>query len=382
MPPNGVGRAAEAVSVEEMERHQKAARGIRITFGMIVLNGEPFVSYNLRALYPYAHQIIVVEGAAPAAKLVATPDGHSSDGTLATLRRFKAEEDPDDKLLIVTAEDEGHRDGFWIEKDEMSTAYASRSTGNYLWQIDADEFYLPEHIESVIDMLAEDPGITTVSFHLRTFWGNPSVVVDSFFLRRFVAHRLFAWGRGYRYADHRPPTVLDNQGRDLRSLKPVPASATRKKGIWLYHYELLFPKQVAEKAKYYSSVQWTTELRQADEWVRTCYTAITKPFRVHMAYTHLSWLEHFRGEQPPQVKLMMRAVDSGAHPGVRTRRTDDIQALLEGNLYAMTRLMLKCLIPMVDGLARAKARARRELAHTGLWRTLQATRRKLMKSGL
>ena len=55
----------------------------RITFGMIVLNGEPFIRYNLRALYPFAHQIIVVEGAAPAAANIATGDGHSSDGTLA-----------------------------------------------------------------------------------------------------------------------------------------------------------------------------------------------------------------------------------------------------------------------------------------------------------
>ena len=38
-----------------------------VTFGMIVLNGEPFVRYNLRALCPFGHQIIVVEGAAPAA---------------------------------------------------------------------------------------------------------------------------------------------------------------------------------------------------------------------------------------------------------------------------------------------------------------------------
>jgi hypothetical protein len=35
----------------------------RITFGMIVLNGEPFMRYNLQAIYPFAHQIIVVEGA-------------------------------------------------------------------------------------------------------------------------------------------------------------------------------------------------------------------------------------------------------------------------------------------------------------------------------
>ena len=49
----------------------------RVSFGMIVLNGMPFVPYNLLALYPFAHQIIVVEGAAPGAAGIATPAGHS-----------------------------------------------------------------------------------------------------------------------------------------------------------------------------------------------------------------------------------------------------------------------------------------------------------------
>lgn len=44
----------------------------RVTFGMIVLNGQPFISYNLRALYPFAYQIIVVEGASPKASGAAT----------------------------------------------------------------------------------------------------------------------------------------------------------------------------------------------------------------------------------------------------------------------------------------------------------------------
>jgi hypothetical protein len=60
---------------------------LRITFGIIVLNGEPFTKYCRRALYPFAHEIIVVEGAVPAA----TPDGHSLDGTLEALDRFKYE---------------------------------------------------------------------------------------------------------------------------------------------------------------------------------------------------------------------------------------------------------------------------------------------------
>jgi hypothetical protein len=38
---------------------------------MIVLNGEPSIRYNLRALYPFAHQIFLAEGAAPAAVLFA-----------------------------------------------------------------------------------------------------------------------------------------------------------------------------------------------------------------------------------------------------------------------------------------------------------------------
>lgn len=361
---------------------QCSGRDVRITFGIIALNAEPFVVYNLRAVYPFAHQIVVVEGAAPAGKSVAAPDGHSSDGTLQSLHRFKADEDPDGKLTIVTAENEGHSNGFWPEKDEMSQAYAVRATGDYLWQTDADEFYLPEDIRAVVDMLAADPDITAVSFHLRTFWGAPAYLVDSFFLRKFVAHRLFAWGPGYRYVTHRPPTVLDDRGRDLRTLKSVTAAEMRKKGLFLRHYELLFPKQVAEKARYYASVGWTSELQQAEEWVQTCYTNITRPFRVHMAYGYVSWLERFTGEHPPQVTLMMRDVSAGVHQNVHARRTDDIESLLADHFYAAKREVLKWLIPVDRGLAVVKTASRRVLGSTALWRALQGAKRMLSENKL
>ena len=85
----------------------------RITFGIIVLNGEPFIQYNLRTIYTYAHQIIVVEGATEGAAEISTSDGHSTDSTLETLRYFKSHEDPEDKIIFVTAETEGYPDGFW-----------------------------------------------------------------------------------------------------------------------------------------------------------------------------------------------------------------------------------------------------------------------------
>jgi hypothetical protein len=87
-----------------------------VTFAITVLNGEPFRRSCLHALYPFAHEIIIVEGANIAAAGVATPGDHSSDDTLETLYQFQAEEDPESKIQIIT------KDGFWSEKDEQSRA--------------------------------------------------------------------------------------------------------------------------------------------------------------------------------------------------------------------------------------------------------------------
>src|SRR5262245_44599038 len=159
----------------------------RVSFGMIVLNGEPFLRYNLRALYPFAHQIIVVEGACRGAESLATEDGHSTDQTLQILEDFKKNEDPLNKLTIVT------RNGFWSEKDEQSAAYAKIATGDYLWQIDVDEFYQPQDMETILSCLSSDPTITAVSFKQITFWGGFEYFVDGWYLRRGadIYRRLF-----------------------------------------------------------------------------------------------------------------------------------------------------------------------------------------------
>lgn len=100
----------------------------QITFGMIVLNGLPFIKYNLKGLYPYAHQIIVVEGACKSASTIADENGHSNDGTLEELKIFKSEFDKEDKITIVTAEDDGKPNGFWNENAEFD---------NIEWESDA-----------------------------------------------------------------------------------------------------------------------------------------------------------------------------------------------------------------------------------------------------
>jgi hypothetical protein len=224
----------------------------KISFGIIVLNGEPFTRYCLRSIYPFAHQIIVVEGAVRSAESVATVDGHSTDTTRDTIFRFQQEEDPEKKVQIIS------REGFWQEKDEMSQAYAEKCTGDYLWQIDVDEFYREADVRRIIELIVKDPSITAISFPQKSFWGGFDYVCDGPYLHRgFCEHgiaRLFKWGPGYRYVTHRPPVIVDEQGRNLHELHWVRGANMERLGIYMYHYSLVFPRQVREKCEYYSRV--------------------------------------------------------------------------------------------------------------------------------
>jgi hypothetical protein len=320
----------------------RSAEFPRVTFGIIVLNGEPFTRYCLRALYPFAHQIIVVEGGHEDTAAVTTSDGHSIDGTLEVLSRFKQDEDPEGKLEIVT------RDGFWPKKDELGNdrtpqcrAYAERATGDYLWQVDIDEFYRTDDIAHVLRVLRADPRITAASFLQRTFWGRPWYEVDGWPLRRGanVYHRLFKWGPGYRYVTHEPPTVYDERGRDLRSLHWLGPRSQELRGVYLYHYSLLFPWQVEQKTRIYRDEK-PDSCEGIVDWADNAYFALRRPYHVHNLYMSPGWLQRYRGPYPTEVAAMMDTAAGRDGPWT-LRRTDDVERLLRSWWYASGRETLK-----------------------------------------
>lgn len=336
----------------------------KISFGIIVLNGEPFTRYCLRAVYPYAHEIIVVEGGSEAARAVMTADGHSVDGTLAALWKFKEEEDAENKLQIVTHQ------GFWPGKDrfggsrtQQSQAYASRATGDYLWQIDIDEFYLPGDMESIIEMISENPTITAVSFETLTFWARPEYVADCWELRRGESeyHRLFKWGPGYNYAAHEPPTVVDDKGADMRDVNWIRGRLLAARGIRMYHYSLVFPWQVRQKTLVYQ-IERPDYCAEIVEWAENNYFQLRNPFRVHNLYRSPSWLERYAGVHPPEVTRMIDDIARGATPA-ETRQTEDVEKLLNSRWYSVAVVFLKAgnaldwqLIRLVQFMRRVKHR--------------------------
>ena len=315
---------------------------------MIVLNGEPFIKYNLRSLYPFAHQIIAVEGANYHSTHCATEDGHSIDGTLRILREFKKFEDPENKVLIVTAEDEGHPNGFWPgEKDEQSRAYSKRATGNWLWQIDVDEFYVESDMQSIVEMLGNDPSISTISFPELPFWGSFSYRCEGIFLRLRYSevYRLFKWLPGYKYVSHRPVTVVNEAGVDLRKTGCVHAEALRKIGIYLYHYYKVFPDQVRSKMIYYAKRSLEVEEKQrctlrGEEYFETIFLKLNNPFRIHMFNKWPSWLEKYEGNHPEQIQALRNDIAAGAIT-VSTRKMDDVLLLVKSRNYRLGILFWK-----------------------------------------
>jgi hypothetical protein len=312
----------------------------KISFGIIVLNGEPFTRYCLRALYPFAHEIIVVEGACRSAACIATPLGHSQDGTLETLHRFKTEEDPDDKIHVIS------KDIFWGEKQVMCRAFAEKATGDYLWQVDIDEFYRPEDMERIILMLQKHPDITSVSFEQIAFWGGFNYITDGYYLKcgGNIFHRVFKWGPGFSYLGHRPPTVLDDKRRNMRLVNPLTAQENAKHGIYLYHYSLLFPKHVLDKSKYYDAAPWAwcTGMTQ---WAEQNYLELRDPFHVHNVYLHTSWLKRFKGQHPYQIQQLQADIKSGVTPA-QMRASEDIEKLLHSIKYNLRVGIAEFLMPL------------------------------------
>jgi hypothetical protein len=320
---------------------------IKITFGIIALNAKPLLEYNLRALYPFAHQIIVVEGATRAAASLATEDGHSSDNTLQMLKQFQSFKDPEKKLELVSAKEEGYADGFWPEKDEMSRAYAKRATGDWLWQVDGDEFYRQEDMREIIAMLEREPDVTAVSFPYHEFFGSfSSVITGKWHLSEHPRfHRLFRWKKGYRYQSHRPPTVLNEKGVDLRKIKWISSPMNNQKPIFLFHYSYVFPKQAKQKVGYYSNVSWTEAFRQNQTWLETSYYGLRHPFFLsEKGWPILQWLEKFSGKHPEVIEDLQSDLAKGTTKE-DLRATKDIDRLLSSALYVLATRILRFIMP-------------------------------------
>jgi hypothetical protein len=273
---------------------------MKFSAGMIVLNGMPWMPYILKNLYPVMDELIIVEGAVELAAEFATPDGHSLDETVSVIRAFP---DPERKIKLI------QKHGFWPEKTEMSQAYAEAAAGDYLWQVDVDEFYHQKDVLFLKQYLHEHPEYEAVSLRWYQFFGGFNAYLrggrDNWYGEAWW--RIFRWKPGYRYTQHRIPTVVNEDGVDVREIGILRGrDLAHRHGIYIYHYSYVFPFQAQSKTTYYERQgQYRWWKVNPTEWYKNHYERYT-PWRVHLHRRPLSWLEPFKGSHPPEITALIQ----------------------------------------------------------------------------
>jgi hypothetical protein len=286
---------------------------MKITFGMIIFNSDFVLKQNLETVYPYAHNILVAEG--PVTYWQGKGYTTSTDKTNQILKDFP---DPENKIKVVH--------GQFAEKHEQANAYMVNFDHNctephYVWNLDADEIFKPQDIETVISLIKAEQ-YTSVGFKSISFYGGFERYLTGFeegaeFIRIQKAYP------GCKWESHRPPRIKQ-QGSE----KHLDFNALARMGIRMYHYSYVFPRQVKEKVQYYKSA--VSQDNCIDNYFEKIYLPWTKN-----AYMRDEIENEYKGvhEFKPSYRGECRTKwFEGNHPKVILRDMEELRAEFERQL--------------------------------------------------
>lgn len=210
---------------------------MKLSFGIIVLNGDFFLKQVLESIYPVAHSICIAEGAVKwwADKGVSG----STDDTIEIIKSFP---DPQSKIKWTS--------GVYAEKTEQCQAWFNMipDDTDYVICNDADEIHTPENIEKLIKYLEKEQP-TSVGFKSDSFFGGFDRIIGGF-ERDHSFKRVLKYIKGSHYRTHRQPTLSLN-GKDIWGRDLTGNHLYESTGVTMWHGSYVSPKQVREKLDYY-----------------------------------------------------------------------------------------------------------------------------------
>jgi glycosyltransferase involved in cell wall biosynthesis len=242
---------------------------MKITFGMICFNAinnlpEGMLEMCILNVYDIAHEIIIVEGATKAIThrfdgdtSKYTTDGSSTDDTINVIKNIP---DPLNKIKLIES------NGFWDGKTEMCNAWASIATGDYIWQIDSDEFYHKSDMLKVKNILEKEKP-DAIWFNAYHFFGGFDYCIDERGL--LLTDDKSQWGCGpwyrlfknvpgkSRWLSHEPPSYycdgnICNDGLLLNQ------NYMSENGIKMYHYSYTNYEQIKWKSDFFQYPDYIT----------------------------------------------------------------------------------------------------------------------------
>lgn len=270
---------------------------MKITSGTLLFNGDSLMppgmlKAQLDQLYYLSDQIIIVEGATRADNKThyydgnATPftrDGRSTDRSIEIIKSYP---DPEKKILLIESK------GFWNGKTQMCNEWSKYAKGDYIWQIDSDEFYFKKDIDKIKNILKKyNPNI--VHFFGNCFWGDFEHCIDETSPYTWGNDapwmRIFKHIPGCKWEKHEPPIYLFPDGTKVNSSKIIPREETLRIGIKMFHYNYVTSEQINFKTQFYHQ-DWTS--KQYEEWKKDKSILINNSRVVEYKGKHPEWVQH------------------------------------------------------------------------------------------
>lgn len=231
---------------------------MKITMMSIVFNvldtlPENMFELCIQNLYDSVDEIIIVEGATKSIThhfdgntSSFTTNGRSTDGTIEYIKELEKKYS---KIKVIIG------DGFWDGKTQMCNAAAIISTGDYIWQVDSDEFYKKEDQVKILNLL-ETESPDAIHFFANHFFGGFDYCIDERSPNTWGND--LPWMRIFKnvplksqWSSHEPPQYICD-GKVCNHGKVISRDKTLEMGIKLYHYSYVQESQIKFKDVFFA----------------------------------------------------------------------------------------------------------------------------------
>jgi hypothetical protein len=245
---------------------------IRVTYVLNVLNGEPFIHFQLKSIYEFAFEIIIVEGAYEKFSFAAK-NGRSNDNTIKIINEFP---DPHNKIKLILNE------GYYEDRTEMCNECIKYVNGNVIWQIDVDEFYFDETHLYVKEMFEGNENLDRISFNFLDIFGSLRLKVDGLDDSKLQSvRRVHRFKKGDSWSTQRPPTLVDSNKVAKVIRQEHLGDEMEKLGHKMFNLTMLFKDQILDKYNYYFKKGFTND-------TQTWYENSIKSYAIRLNILNIS----------------------------------------------------------------------------------------------
>lgn len=296
---------------------------IKISYVMNVLNGEPFIKYQLDSIYNHAHEIIIVEGAYEKFKHAAATDGRSTDRTVYIIKDY-----PDSlkKIILIT------KPGFYDDRLDMCNEFMHRVTGNVIWQVDVDEFYHQKTHDYIKKCFEDDENLDRVSFNFYDLFASPDYYIYGYeALKLTNVNRVHRYTPGDRWLTQRPPLLCDKNGVKKVINKHMGGDKLEKHGYVMFNCTLFLRKQIEDKYQYYSTM--SRNVSKSDNYLDAVWDSFKNRYFLSGHKNSITYLKQIDVNVPKEVDKMWQDVLKDSNYNGQRRNNADIETYFDSREY-------------------------------------------------